>query len=134
LFIVIPRSEVTFTFARSGGPGGQNVNKTDSKAILRWNILKSPWVPQDVRSRFLEAYSSRLTSDGDVVIHSDEHRDRLANERACLEKLTNMLRKVWVPPKKRIATKPSRSAQRKRVESKRLRSDVKKARRSPVDY
>lgn len=133
MFIVVPRSEVSFTFARSGGPGGQNVNKTESKAILHWNIVAARWVPDDVKSRFMESFGSRVNSDGDVVIHSDESRDRLQNEKSCLEKLTKMLRKVWIPPRKRIATKPTKASQRKRIESKRLRSDAKKARRAPSD-
>lgn len=133
MHIVIPPSEVSFTFARSSGPGGQNVNKTSSKAILRWNLWAAGWVPEDVKSRFAEAFSSRLTTDGDVVIHSDESRDRATNERTCLEKLTTMLRRVWIPPKKRVATKPTRASQRKRVESKRMRSDAKKSRRVSND-
>ncbi|MEI6834786.1 MAG: alternative ribosome rescue aminoacyl-tRNA hydrolase ArfB [bacterium] len=134
MFIVVPTSEVTFSYARSSGPGGQNVNKTESKVILHWSLDRAVWVPDDVKSRFREAFGSRVNSSGEVVIHSDESRDRLANEKSCMEKLTNMLRKVWIPPKKRIATKPTRSSQRKRIESKRMRSDAKKARRSPNDY
>jgi len=133
LFIAVPRSEVIFTFARSGGPGGQNVNKTESKAILHWNITAAAWVPNDVKARFMEAFGSRVNSNGDVVIHSDESRDRLQNEKSCMQKLTTMLRKVWIPPRKRIATKPTKASQRKRIESKRLRSDAKKARRAPVE-
>jgi ribosome-associated protein len=125
---IIPPSELEFTYARSSGPGGQNVNKTSSKAILRWSLVDSEWVPDDVRERFKATFASRLTSEGDVVIHSDESRDRTTNERACIEKLQDMLEKVWTPPKKRVKTKPSRSSQRKRVETKRQRSDVKKGR------
>lgn len=126
--VIVPSSEVEYTYARSSGPGGQNVNKTDSKVILRWSLNNAAWVPEAVKARFKESFPSRMTSAGDVVIHSDESRDRLANERACMHKLQEMLRKVWFPPKKRIATKPTRSSQKRRVESKRLRSDVKKAR------
>ena len=132
--INIPSSEITFTYARSSGPGGQNVNKTESKAILRWNLRAATWVPDDVKSRFADTFGSRLTTEGDIVIHSDESRDRSSNERACLEKLKDMLRRVWVAPKKRVATKPSRNSQRRRVESKRMRSDIKKLRRSRVDF
>lgn len=134
MFIVVPSSEVTFSYARSSGPGGQNVNKTESKVILHWNLDRAGWVPSDVKVRFRDAFGSRLNAEGDVVIHSDESRDRLANEKSCMEKLTNMLRKVWIPPKKRIATKPTRASQRRRIEAKRMRSDAKKARRAPVGY
>jgi ribosome-associated protein len=90
-------------------------------------------VPEDVKERFRDNFASRLTSDGVVVIHSDESRDRSTNERRCIEKLQDMLRRVWLPPKKRVATKPTYSSQRKRVEVKRQRSDVKKARRKVRD-
>ncbi len=127
--IVIPMSEVEFSYARSGGPGGQNVNKTETKAVLRWNLERAAWIAPDVKERFRETFGSRLTSDGDVVIHSDETRNRSINEKACLQKLTEMLRRVWFAPKKRVATRPTRSSQRRRVESKRLRSEVKKNRK-----
>ncbi len=127
--LLIPIAELEFTYARSSGPGGQNVNKTSSKAILKWSLVDARWVPDDVKERFKENFASRLTVDGVVVIHSDESRDRLTNERLCIEKLQDMLRRVWLPPKKRVATKPSRSSQRKRVEVKRQRSDMKKGRK-----
>lgn len=127
--IVIPMSEVEFTYARSGGPGGQNVNKTETKAVLRWNLERATWITKDVKERFRMTFGSRLTTDGDVVIHSDETRNRSINEKACLQKLTEMLRRVWFAPKKRVATKPTRSSQRRRVEAKRLRSEVKKNRK-----
>ncbi len=127
--LLIPISELEFTYARSSGPGGQNVNKTSSKAIMKWSLLNALWVPDDVKQRFKENFASRLTVDGCVVIHSDESRDRSTNERLCIEKLQDMLRRVWLPPKKRVATKPSRSSQRKRVEVKRQRSDIKKGRK-----
>jgi ribosome-associated protein len=131
MFIVVPRSEVTFSYSRSRGPGGQNVNKTESRVTLHWSLERATWVPSDVKSRFFETFGSRVNSEGEVVIHSDESRDRLSNEKSCMEKLTSMLRKVWVPARKRIATKPTRNSQRKRIESKRMRSDVKKTRRQP---
>ncbi len=131
--IHIPDSEFEFTFARSSGPGGQNVNKTSSKAVLRWNLQGSDAVPEPVKKRFLEAFASRLTADGDVVIHSDESRDRSINMDTCKEKLIEMLTKVWTAPKKRVATKPTKGSQRRRVDTKRQRSDVKKARKRVRD-
>jgi ribosome-associated protein len=131
--IRIPASEIEFTFARSSGPGGQNVNKTSSKAILRWNLLRSDAVPEAVKDRFLVAFASRLTAEGDVVIHSDESRDRSVNMETCKDKLIEMLSKVWTAPKKRVATKPTRGSQRRRVDTKRQRSDVKNARKRVRD-
>jgi ribosome-associated protein len=128
--INIPDSELKFSYARSSGPGGQNVNKTESKAILHWNLDAAAWVPQDVKIRFRDSYGARINSEGDVVIHSDESRNRGQNESMCVEKLREMLLRVWQAPKKRVATKPTRSSQRRRVSAKRMRSDVKKSRRS----
>jgi ribosome-associated protein len=128
--INIPDSELKFSYARSSGPGGQNVNKTESKAILHWNLDTAAWVPEDVKSRFRDTYGARINSEGDVVIHSDESRNRGQNESMCLEKLREMLRRVWQAPKKRVATKPTRASQKRRVSVKRMRSDVKKSRRS----
>ena len=88
--IQIPASEIELTFARSSGPGGQNVNKTSSKAVLRWNLLGSNAVPESVKKRFMEAFASRLTTEGDVVIHSDESRDRSINIETCKEKLIEL--------------------------------------------
>ena len=131
--IQIPASEIELTFARSSGPGGQNVNKTSSKAVLRWNLLGSNAVPESVKKRFMEAFASRLTTEGDVVIHSDESRDRSINIEPCKEKLIEMLTKVWTAPKKRVATKPTKGSQRRRVDTKRQRSDVKKGRKRVSD-
>ena len=131
--IHIPASEIEFTFARSSGPGGQNVNKTSSKAILRWNLLESDAVPEAVKQRFWDAFASRLTTEGDVVIHSDESRDRSINMETCKEKLMEMLAKVWTAPKKRVATKPTKGSQRRRVDTKRQRSDIKKTRKRVRD-
>ena len=131
--IKIPSSEIEFTFARSSGPGGQNVNKTSSKAILRWNLWESPSVSQAVKDRFSATFATRITVNGDVVIHSDESRDRAINEKTCLEKLLEMLKKVWTPPKKRVPTKPTKGSQRRRMDSKKLHGDVKKGRKRVQD-
>ena len=131
--IKIPSSEIEFTFARSSGPGGQNVNKTSSKAILRWNLWESPSVSQAVKDRFSATFSTRITVNGDVVIHSDESRDRAINEKTCLEKLLELLKKVWTPPKKRVPTKPTKGSQRRRMDSKKLHGDVKKGRKRVHD-
>jgi ribosome-associated protein len=133
LKIVIPDSELEFSYARSSGPGGQNVNKTSSKAILHWNLENAPWVPAAVKSRFVDRFHNRMTVNGDVVIHSDESRDRSVNERRCLEKLEEMLEQVWRAPTKRIATKPSASSRKRRLAGKRQRSDIKKGRRKVSD-
>ena len=129
--IQIPLDEFGWSFARSGGPGGQNVNKVASKAVLRWDFAGSRSVPEDVKARFRVLYPSRLTTEGEVVLSSELTRDQGRNREDCLEKLTAMLRSVASPPKVRRATKPTRGAQRRRLEDKRRQSDVKSTRRSP---
>lgn len=131
--IVIPTSELDFQFARSSGPGGQNVNKVNSKAILFWNISINTSIPKDVLDRFRSAYGAKVNSEGYVVLHSDTFRDRPKNIQLCEDKLRNMLLDVWVPPKKRKPTKPSKASQEKRVQNKKERSELKKNRKK-VSY
>src|SRR5205085_6959122 len=104
----IPLAEFEFTYARSSGPGGQNVNKVNSKATLRWGVRGSPSLPDDVRERFLAAYGSRVTTEGDILIVSQRFRDQAKNIDDCLAKLREMLAAVAVAPRKRRATKPTR--------------------------
>lgn len=127
--IQIPREEFEFTFSRSSGPGGQNVNKVNSKALLRWPIRTSPSLPEEVRTRFIERYRTRLTESGDLLISSQRYRDQARNVDDCLEKLREMILAVVQRPKTRKATKPSRSSQRRRVEGKRQQSEKKQCRR-----
>lgn len=127
--IQIPPAEFEFTYARSSGPGGQNVNKVNSKAVLRWQATKSPSLPEAVRSRFLAKYGSRLTGDGELLITSERYRDQPRNIDDCLEKLREMLLSVAVAPKKRKKTKPSRASKERRLDSKKRDSSKKQSRR-----
>ncbi len=129
----IPREEFTFTFSKSSGPGGQNVNKVNSKAMLRWPILSSPSLPEHVRTRFLTLYSTRITGDGDLVLTSQRFRDAPKNVDDCLEKLREMVLAAATPPKRRRATKPSRGSIVRRREDKASTARKKKSRRSPHD-
>src|SRR6185369_10271518 len=97
--IRIPREEFEFTFTRSSGPGGQNVNKVNSKAVLRCNPATSPNLPDDVRRRFLQRYASRMTTAGELVMTSERYRDQRQNIDDCLEKVREMLAAVASAPK-----------------------------------
>ena len=125
----IPRSEFEVQFARSSGPGGQNVNKVNSKALLRWNVVESPSLPLDVRERFLRRFGSRLTTDGAIVITSDATRDQGRNVDDCIQKLCDMLKQVATAPKTRKKTKPTRGSMERRHESKRRVGEKKQMRR-----
>jgi ribosome-associated protein len=129
--IRIPLDEFEWSFARSGGPGGQNVNKVSSKAILRWPFEASPSVPPDVKARFRTAFGNRLTTEGDFVLSSEATRDQARNREDCLEKLATMLRSAATPPKLRRKTKPSKASKRRRVADKRHSSGIKAGRRKP---
>ncbi len=127
--IQLPQDELEFTYARSSGAGGQNVNKVNSKAILRWNALNSRVLQGGIRERFLARFGSRLTVDGDLIIMSDRHRDQGKNASDCLEKLRAMLASVATAPKQRRATKPTFGSKIRRLKSKRAQSEKKQGRR-----
>lgn len=126
--LTIPDAELRLSFARSSGPGGQNVNKVSSKAVLHFAVVTSPSLPGGVRQRFLTAFSSRITKAGEVVIHSDEYRDQPKNIQACHDKLREMIQTVLKPPKKRRATKPTKGSKVRRLNDKKARSQTKAGR------
>lgn len=128
----LPLSELELSYARSSGPGGQNVNKVNSKAVLRWNILQSPSLPEVLRTRLLSKLASKLTGDGELVIFSDRFRDQGKNRQDCLEKLQSCLADAATVPKLRKKTMPSKASQRRVKEGKRKQSEKKTLRRSPL--
>ena len=128
--LAIPEQEITFTYSRSSGPGGQNVNKVNSKATLHWNVLASPSISHAVRQRFLSKFKNRITGDGVLLLSSQRYRDQPKNTADCLEKLAEMLRSVLHAPKPRRATAPTRGSRERRLQTKRLRSAKKQTRRS----
>jgi ribosome-associated protein len=133
--VEIPDEEFEITFARSGGPGGQNVNKVNSKAVLRWNVTASQSIPFGVRNRFLAKFANRLTSDGSILVTSQKTRDQGQNVEDCREKLREMILQVLNPPTIRRETKPTLASVKRRTDSKRLNSTKKQNRRSPQgDY
>jgi ribosome-associated protein len=125
----IPLAEFEITFVRSGGPGGQNVNKVNSKAVLRWGLRTSTALPEAVRQRFLQKYAARLTNEGEVLLTSQRYRDAPRNAQDCLEKLRAMLLAVAIPPKRRRATRPTRGSVERRLKAKRRQSATKQHRR-----
>jgi len=125
-----PLAELRFSFARSSGPGGQNVNKVESKAVLRWDVARSRSLRGDVRARFLARFATRITTEGELVLASQRYRDRARNVADCVEKLREMLAAVAEPPKRRKPTKPSRGARERRLEGKRAQARKKAERRA----
>lgn len=131
--IAIPDDEFHWSYVRAGGPGGQNVNKVSSKAVLRWNAVDTPSLPEHVKTRFLSLNRKRITATGDLLITGQRFRDQERNRQDCLEKLAAMIRDAATLPKQRRATKPSAGSHRRRLAAKKRRSAVKSARRTPSD-
>jgi ribosome-associated protein len=128
-----PLSELQFSFARSSGPGGQNVNKVESKAVLRWDVGASRALPAAVRARFRARYARRINEAGVFMLTSQRHRERERNVADCIDKLTALLAEVAVPAKPRRPTRPPRGAKERRLASKRHVSRRKAERRGRED-
>lgn len=130
--LTIPAGELAIAFARSGGPGGQNVNKVSSKVELRWNLRESRALSASDYDQLMKKLASKLTTDGDLLVTSQKTRDQIKNREDAFDKLTLIVRAALHREKPRKATKPSRAAKRRRVESKRHRSELKKNRRGDL--
>lgn len=130
--IKIPSSEIIVSLARSSGPGGQHVNKTETKVTLRFSVRESPSLPPWARARLLEKLAPRLTLDGDLLIHSDRTRSKQQNLREAHARLAQILEAGLRRNKRRRATRPTRGGIERRLKEKKHRSERKAARR-PVD-
>lgn len=126
--IAIPDAEIVWQYARSGGPGGQNVNKVESKATLRWAMIASTSVPAAVKDRLRATHPARMTTEGEFLVMSQRYRDQERNRADCLEKLAKMVRAVVHPPTPRKKTRPTKASQARRLAEKKHQS-VRKARR-----
>ena len=127
--LVLPANELSVTAARSGGPGGQNVNKVATKVILRFDVTTSRVLGERRKSLLFARLASRLTSRGELVIHASTYRDRARNLEDARERLATTLREALRSEKKRVATRPTRASKRRRLDSKRRRGELKRERR-----
>ena len=131
--ITVPAAELHERFSRAGGPGGQGVNTTDSRVELSFDVARSGVLPADLRERALQRLAGRLV-DGVVTVVASEHRAQLRNRAAAAQRLAELLAAAVAPdPPKRRPTRPTRGSQRRRLEGKRARGDVKRLRRSTDD-
>ncbi|MBX2967219.1 MAG: aminoacyl-tRNA hydrolase [Cyclobacteriaceae bacterium] len=121
--------EVVFTTSRSSGPGGQNVNKVNTKVTLKWDVLNSTAVTDEQRLLIREKLESHFTKDGVLMLMAQDKRSQLANKEAVLHRLDQLLKKAFVRKKVRKATKPSKTSVRKRLESKKQQSEKKQWRK-----
>jgi ribosome-associated protein len=128
---VIPPEEIELRSILAAGPGGQNVNKVATAIQLRFDVRRSPSLPDDLRARLTAIAGSRMTRDGVLVITARNHRTREGNRREALERLAHLIERASHVPKKRVATKPSAAAKRRRRDNKERSGRVKALRRKP---
>ena len=125
--------EITFSFTRSSGPGGQNVNKVSSAVQLRFNIHKSRSLPNAVKKRLIGLAGKRVTSEGVLVIDARGYRTQLRNREDAINRLSTLVKRASKKPKYRVPTGPTKQSRKKRLEAKRLRSDIKRQRKTIGD-
>lgn len=126
----IPESEFTITFARSGGKGGQNVNKTSTKAIVHWPVGRSQALSWEEKGRVRAKLANRINSNDELVVMSEEERSQPQNRETAIARLRSLVAQAIKVPKKRRPTRPTRASKVRHMESKIQRSRVKKGRRA----
>ena len=130
--LAVPLSELRFSFDRSPGPGGQNVNKVNTRAELRFDVRTSPSLTQAMRERIAADLASRLNKDGELVLRSSRYRSQTRNRTDCLEKFATLLsRALSPPPPKRRPSRPTRASTAKRLDRKKAHSQKKNLRSRP---
>ena len=128
--ISLDERELEESFVRSSGPGGQNVNKLSTAVQLRFDVRRSPSLPNDVAIRLMRLAGKRMTKDGVLVLVAQSHHTQERNRADALERLTALVREAAVRPTPRRATKPTKASKEKRLEGKKVRSAIKDMRRS----
>jgi len=129
-FQPIPLNEIITSFARSSGAGGQNVNKTSTKTILHWSVGDSQVLTLEEKERVREKLVNRINNNDEVVIMAEEERSQLQNRLSAVSRLQILVAEALQIPKRRRPTRPTRASKLKRIESKKIRSQVKAGRRT----
>ncbi len=129
----IPESELSFSSSRSGGPGGQNVNKVSTRVALRFDLANSPSLTEEQRERLLHRLSSRISKEGILQVVSQRHRSQSANKLDAVARFQQLLRAALAPRRRRVPTKVPKSAQRRRLQQKKRRAQLKKLRSGPTE-
>ncbi len=127
--IKIPEKELEITFSRSGGKGGQRLNKVSTKATLRWDVYNSQVLTPEQKYKILHKLHNRITEKGDLVLYAQSERSQAQNNAQVIDRLHDLVNQVLIPEKKRIPTKPSKAAKEKRIKQKKRISEKKKLRK-----
>ena len=130
--VTVALSDLRFEFSRSGGPGGQNVNKVNTRVTLRFDLTCDGQMSAPVRRRLLEKLASRLTREGELVIHASEHREQVRNKQVAIERLRALLVEALRIAKTRRQTRPTRGSVERRIQTSKRRGALKKTRRKPT--
>jgi ribosome-associated protein len=126
--LVIPADELVELASRAGGPGGQHVNKSNTRVTLRWSVVKSAALTEPQRNRLLERLATRLTRRGELVVHADRSRSRSHNRERARERIADIVRRALTVERSRVATRPTRGSRERSREGKQQRSVLKKKR------
>ena len=129
--IAVPEEEIAFDFIRASGPGGQNVTKVETAVQLRFDALRSPSLPENLKERLPPLAGQRMTKDGVIVITARTYRTQERNRQDALERLIGLLQQAAHRPKPRVATRPTLASKRRRLEGKTKRAGVKTMRSRP---
>ena len=132
--IVIPYQELEIITSRSGGPGGQHVNKSDTRITIKWNVIKTQALNEMQKNLVMHKLQSSLTTEGDLIIHSSASRSQQQNKEEALEKLKKIVRQALHIPKKRLKTKVPEAIQESRLRKKAQRATIKKLRSKKIHY
>ena len=132
--IKIPEKELEITFSRAGGKGGQNINKVETKATLRWDVYNSLVLTPEQKYLILHKLANKITEKGELILWSQSERSQAQNKEAVIAKLNHLLNQALVPEKIRFKTKPTRASKERRIQSKKRVSEKKKLRKVKINH
>lgn len=123
------RGEVSYRTSRSSGPGGQHVNKAESRVELIWNLQDSSCLDNRQKARLMLNLGNRLTEKGELILASEKYRSQFRNKADVLDRFLRLVSTALIPPKKRSPTRPTRASREKRIKQKKIRGEIKRSRR-----